>query len=255
MPSRTIASVRLASGPIVALALLVSACAADPPPSILHAHGDPLAVNAPPNRVACDARFRAETEAARRIRAEVTFLPADDAAIASAAADPASTTDLLGIPLTVIERNMVRASDLGLGDWMALHYWVRIGAPERFGGMWIDPPGTNQRVVAIVGGDPDTIGLAQCLGPVGARFVWADLSLTDGHAIADRIAADAPALRARGFEIHSTSYEEDKGVVVIGVSEILPGLEKELADRYGAPVRVEIQPRGEPLGRHGAART
>jgi hypothetical protein len=243
---------------IVAVALLLGACAAEVSPSIVHAHGDVLAVNAPPNRVACDARFRAETEAAQRIRRVLTsaMLPTDGAAVEGAAVDPKSTTDLLGIPLTVIESNMVRASGIELDGAAAIGLWVTSGAPERFGGIWIDPPLTDRHVVAIVGGDQDAIGLARCLERVETRYVWANLSLADGEALKDEISLDGEALRASGIEVNSIDYEEVEGTVIVGVTQVLPGLAEQLIERYGGPIRVvEEAPSGGPLGRHGAGRT
>ena len=124
------------------LVTIAAGCASGPEPSIAHIHGEPLEVPARPSDAACDARLRSEPLAAQRIRADLVsaLLSVDPAVVNAVAADPTASTALLGIPLTVIEANQVRASGIALDDTLALSYWVSVGAPERFGGIWIDPP-------------------------------------------------------------------------------------------------------------------
>jgi hypothetical protein len=218
-------------------------------PSVAHAHGEPIPVDPSdaPDAAGCDVRLRAEQLAAQRIREELRTdgISVDPVAVKTAAGDPGATTAVLGIPLTASELNALTKSGSALDGASALSYWVSAGAPERFGGIWIDPPGSSRFVVAIVGGDADTLGLARCLaaanGGVDVHFVWANVSLADGRALAARIGNDMQALRASGVQINGVGYQENEGTVIVGVTAPTPELERQLIERYGQPIRLEQQ--------------
>jgi hypothetical protein len=122
-----------------------------------------------------------------------------------------------------------------------LGFWVSAGAPERFGGIWIDPPGSNRYVIAIVGGDPDTLALARCFEGPDVRYVWATVSKLDGEALKDRIGADMDAWRGRGVPVNSVDYDETRGVVVVGVTTVNDALVQEFQAKYGPLVRLKVQ--------------
>ena len=249
-------SLPIRPGPVVAflVAAVVAAaslagCGEAPAASVAHAHGEPIAVvpSGAPDAAACDLRLRAEQLAAQRIRQELRTdgISVDPVAVKTAAGDPGATTAVLGIPLTASELNALTKSGSALDGASALSYWVSAGAPERFGGIWIDPPGTSRYVVAIVGGDADTLGLARCLaeanGGVDVHFVWANVSLAEGRALAERIGNDMAALRASGVQINGVGYQENEGTVIVGVTAPTPELERQLIERYGQPIRLEKQ--------------
>jgi len=241
---------------VVAVLLLVAiagaglaGCGEAPAPSIAHAHGEPIQVDpsGAPDAAGCDVRLRAEQLAAQRIRQELRTdgISVDPVAVKTAAGDPGATTAVLGIPLTASELNALTKSGSALDAASALSYWVSAGAPERFGGIWIDPPGSSRFVVAIVGGDADTLELARCLatanGGVDVHFVWANVSLAEGRALAARIGNDMQALRASGVQINAVGYQENEGTVIVGVTAPTPELERQLIERYGQPIRLEQQ--------------
>jgi hypothetical protein len=180
--------------------------------------------------------------AAARIRTElrVDGVSTDPIAVKAAAADPASNLTMLGIPLTAAEAQAVRDSHMETDPNTPLGFWVNAGAPERFGGIWIDPPGSNRYVVAIVGGDPDTLALTRCFEGPDVRYVWATVSKRDGLAVADRIGADMGAWRARGVPVNTVSYDETKGLVVVGITDVTPALVQQFQAQYGPLVRLEV---------------
>jgi hypothetical protein len=207
-----------------------------------HLHGEPLDAGPTPNSAACDARLRSEETVAAAIRTDlrVPEIAADPATIAAVAKDPAASTDVLGIPLTAAETAALRRQGMVVGDPSAtISNWVNVGAPDRFGGVWIDPPGSNRYVVAIVNGDPATLALARCLERVDTRYAWANLSIGEGRARAHRIGNDMQALRAQGMEINGVGYRENEGNVVVGVTHPSTELLTLLLAQYGPPLRLE----------------
>jgi hypothetical protein len=190
----------------------------------------------------CDTRLRSEETAAAAIRVDlrVPEIATDPTAIAAIAKDPAASTETLGIPLTAAEAAALRKQGMVVGDPSAtITYWVNVGAPDRFGGVWIEPPGSSHFVVAIVNGDPATLALARCLERVDTRYAWADLSIGEGRAKAHRIGSDIQALQAQGMEINGVGYRENEGNVVVGVTHPSSELLTLLLARYGPPLRLE----------------
>ena len=228
---------------------LLAGCADEPAPSVGHVHGEPIAAVERPSDEDCQRRLRAERQVAKRVRAELAVdgIAATDAAIEAAAADPTADTQILGIPLTADELVALKASGYGMDGASALAFWVNAGASDRFGGIWIDPPGSSHYVVAVVGGDPQTVATARCLEGVDVRYVWAVTSLADGEAIKDRVGTDMQALRAMGIELNTIDYDELRGIVEVGVTHITPGLEQQFVERYGPLIRLVEQGPVVPL--------
>jgi hypothetical protein len=212
------------------------------PSQVPHAYGEALEAGPKPAPEACQQRLRSEQLAAARIRTElrVDGVSAEPVAVKAAAADPTSDLTMLGIPLTAAEMQAIRTSGTAMDPATPLAFWVNAGAPERFGGIWIDPPGSNRYVIAIVGGDPDSLALARCIEGPDVRYVWATVSKLDGLAVADRIGADMGGWRARGVPVNSVSYDETKGMVVVGITDVTPALVQQFQAQYGPLVRLEV---------------
>jgi hypothetical protein len=238
---------RLAS--IVAAVALLGACSAEPAPSVGHIHGEPLEAGERPSVADCQLRLRSDLVAAARIRKSLQTpgIAADDAAIRAAAADPDADLVRIGVPLTARELQALQASGMALDPGTALSYWTRVGAPELFGGIWVEPPGSNQMVVAVVDGDPQALALARCLEEAGVRYVWSAISYAAGEALKDRIAADIHGLLATGVEVNTVDYDELRGVVTVGVTRVTPGLQAQFVERYGQPIVVIEQSPIQPL--------
>jgi len=224
--------------------LAPTATPAAPPatPAVEHAHGDPLVPGPVPDPAACDALLRAEQAVAAAIRTDLHTpeIASDQGTVAAVADDPAASTETLGIPLTAREAAALQKNQIAVDDpTAAIENWVNVGAADRFGGLWIDPPGSKHYVVAIVDGDPATLTLARCLERVDTRYVWANLSIGEGRARAHRIGTDMLALRAQGLDINGVGYRENEGTVVVGVTTPTPELLSLLLARYGPPLRLE----------------
>jgi len=213
-----------------------------PSSSPAFAHGDQLDVIDRPDGATCDATLRSEKGVAAAIRDDLHALgiPWDPASVEAAAVDPEASTEVLGIPFTPTEQ-VVLHRFLGTVDPMdAMKYWVVVGAPDRFGGLWFEAPGSGSIVVGVVDGDPETLALARCLERgVETRYVWAALSLAEGLANADRIGDDHERLQAEGVDFNGVSYRPDEGTVVVFVDEPTPELEELFLSRYGPPLRLE----------------
>ena len=199
-----------------------------------------------PDGAACRDLLVADVGAAKRIRAElrVEAVPATDAAVSAAAADPSADTAALGIPLTAGELTALRASGNYLDRSTPILYWVQAGEPGRFGGVWIDPPGSGRLVVAILDGDPAAATLARCLdGGADVAYVAATRSLADTDALNARISADMGGLRASGVRIQSVGIGVTNStmVVVVGVTGLTDAIRADLVGRYGDTIVVEEQ--------------
>ena len=208
-----------------------------------------------PDAAACQGRLRSEVLAAERIRGELSAMAdaVGAAAVAKAvAADATATLELVGIPLTPAEDEALRASGWALDAATPLAYWVQLGAPERFGGLWIDPPGTDRYVIAVLGGDPATLALARCLERPGldVRYVVAVRSMAELEALQEQVNRDwqSGALGAIGIEVTFTgqTVREGQFVVEIGVSGLTEDERRVLQQRYGDGVRVEEGARPVP---------
>ena len=211
-------------------------------PAVQHAHGDPLGPGSMPDAAACDALLRADQAVAAAIRTDLhePEIPNDPGTVAAVAEDPAASTEVLGIPLTAREAAALQKNQIAVHDpTAAIENWVNVGAADRFGGLWIDPPGSQHYVVAIVDGDPATLTLARCLERVDTRYVWANTSIGEGRARAHRIGSDMQALRAQGLDINGVGYRENEGTVVVGATTPTSELLSLLLARYGPPLRLE----------------
>jgi hypothetical protein len=199
-----------------------------------------------PDGKACRDLLVADVGAAKRVRADLRIegVPATDAAVTSAAADPTADTATLGIPLAASELTALRASGSYLDRSTPILYWVQVGEPGRFGGVWIDPPGSGRLVVAILDIDPEAATLARCLDAgADVAFVAATRSLADISALNARIAAYMGELRSGGVLIQSTGLGVRGAmmVVVVGVTGLTDAIRAELVGRYGTTIVVEEQ--------------
>ena len=205
--------------------------------------GSAIAAGQKPSAQACRKVIVADTGAAGRIRADLK-IATTKAAIKAAAADPKADVALVGIPLTRAEVTALRATGVAFDPSSALSWWIHAGEPKQFGGIWIDPPGSDRYVVSIVGSDPATLTLARCLDTgVDVRFVAAGHSMTDLEALRDRITTDAESLRSGGVMISSVglSVRAQVMVVIVGVTGVTPAIKADLASRYGDAIVVEEQ--------------
>jgi hypothetical protein len=218
-------------------------------PSVVH--GSPLEAGAKPDAATCERMIRDDRGAARKIRAAVTLngpdrLASDPATVDAVANDPAAAiSPALGIPLTRAEAALVRAE--GSSDWTPLAVWVNDGAPERFGGYWIDRTGGRAwRTVAIPPADTATIALARCFErDVPIHYVQAAITLSALEAIQARIYADRDWLAEQGMGLMSLGRREDLGRITVGVEKPTPAVERFYRLRYGWPVLVEQGQPGE----------
>ncbi len=241
VPSGPSAAPPVPSGPSVAP--VTADIGATMPPIV---HGAPLAAGPMPDAATCEASIRAERVAAQRIRAGVTLnggrLASDGPTVAMVAEDPrASISPELGIPLTATEERLVQAE--GPGEAAPLYWWVDIGAPERFGGYWMDPPG-GRPAVAIAPGDPATMALARCLErpSVPVHYVQAAVTMATLEAVRSRIEADRDWLATQGMAFESLGRREDIGRIRVGVERPTAEVEAFYRQRYGWVVLVEEAP-------------
>ena len=214
--------------------------------STTHAFGEPIEPGPAPDPVTCQRLIRGEIGAAVRIRTELMTpgVGADEASARAAAGDPRSTLALIGVPLTEPESGALKKNGVGLDPWAQLTSWVHVGAPERFGGIWV-PDGLP--IVAVLDNDAGALAIARCVGPAGTREVWADISYAAGEALLTRIGTDQDRWEASGVRINSMSFDETAGVVEVGVSAPTPQLEAALRDAYGPHVRVRQADQAQPL--------
>lgn len=187
-----------------------------------------------PDPARCQALIRAEIGPAMKIRSELASVETDEATARAAAADPRADILSVGIPLTREELRGVTFNGLALEPHTAMGFWVNVGAPDRFGGMWLD----GALRVAVVHGDPATLAIARCIEPPAVSYVWADVSLAEGTAMLDRIGSDRDQWRGRGIAINTIEYEETKGVVTVGVSEPTEQKLAALQGVYGPLIRL-----------------
>ena len=220
--------------------IAAAACAGEPPPSIpSHAYGEPLDPGAKPDPATCQQLIRSNVAGAMRIRASLTApgIAADEGTVRAVAGDPASTTERIGVPLSAPELAALKASAIAIDPWSPISFWVDTGAPERFGGLWLD----GGTYVAVVDGDGESLALARCVEPKTAdmHYVWATISGAAGQAVQTRIGNDMAGWKARGVQINMTYYDVKTGTVHVGVSAPNPELEAAFRDAYGPIVRLE----------------
>ncbi len=228
---------RALAATLVSIAILVVACAAPSPPTPRSA---PQSLSPDEDAAdACDRTLRSDTAAARNIRSSVdltvTGIPATDAAIARAATDPGADTATLGIPLRATELRALQASGMFVDAATPLAMWVNEGRPDRFGGIWIDPPGSGRYVVSVAFGEPSTQALARCLERPGldVRYIASDVALADLRDVQDRINEDWQDLEAAGIRIRSTGIDSKAHRVQVEVEGLSQAQAVRLTDRYG----------------------
>ena len=225
------------------LVLLVAGCSLAPRGPSAVAHGTPIDAAPPPGPEECARLIRADVVAAQRIRAELRIdgIPSDDATVQAAATDQTADVATLGIPLRAAEKKAAEDKGFGVDVHSALSLLVETGAPERFGGQWIDPPGTERYVVAVVGADPATVARARCVEGGDTRYVAARRSLAEGRALQDRITTDWRKLEDEGIRLVSVGYDVITGKVVLGVTGATDQVRARLVALYGD---VDVQESG-----------
>lgn len=204
--------------------------------------GDALPPVKTPSAARCDQMLRADLGAAREIRSGLTGyfgLATADARLTTAASDPDANMTMLGIPL--LPDDVTALTGLAILDWTPLVSWAHTGRQDLFGGMWIDPPGSQSVVVSIVDGDLAAHELARCLEQPGlkVRYVAAERSQKDLHAIQAAIEVDRKTLSAEGIDLIGTVQLTNENVILVGVQGLTGEIAAELAKRYGEGIRVE----------------
>jgi hypothetical protein len=214
------------------------------PSSVAVQAGEPLDPGPRAGAEACRQQLTADVGAAKRLRAELRTadIPSTDAAVKAAATDPGADITTLGIPLTSAEVTALHASGIFIDRASPLLFWVQTGEPQRFGGIWIDPPGSARYVVGILNSDPTALALARCLDAgVDVRYVMAARSVGDDNALVARISADIGALQSSGVDIVSVGIGVRASVmtVIVGVTGLTEAIRTELIGRYGDAIVVE----------------
>ena len=197
-----------------------------------------------PDAGACDRRIRPDVDGALQVRLSLRDLGIDATieAAKAAAADPTSTLDDAGIPLSTSEVRALQTGPTGGPPPDPMSLWVPSGAPARFGGLWIDETGAAHYVVSIVNADPGTLQLARCLERADSvRYVVTTMSWTDGARLAGTINSSAPELQAQGIQLVGAGFSPNEGLVVVGVQNLTEAARQTLTKRYGPSIRVEEQ--------------
>jgi len=169
--------------------------------------------------------------------------------LSSKANDPAADVAALGIPLTSAEVSALHASGISIDRASPLRSWVQTGEPQRFGGIWIDPPGSARYVVGILKSDPMALALARCLDAgIDVRYMTATQSVADDNGLVARISADMGVLESRGVHVVSVGIGVRASVmiVIVGVTGLTEAIRTELIGRYGDAIVVEEQAPASP---------
>jgi hypothetical protein len=208
--------------------------------------GEPLDPGLRPSAEACRQQLTADVGAAKRLRAELRTanIPSTDAAVNAAANNTAADIGALGIPLSRAELTALHASGIFIDRASPLLFWVQTGEPQRFGGIWIDPPGSARYVVGILNSDPTALALARCLDAgIDVRYVTATRSVADDNALVARISADMGPLQSSGVHIVSVGIgvRASAMIVIVGVTGLTEAIRTELIGRYGDSIGVEEQ--------------
>lgn len=241
----------------ILLVMLAAGCAPGAQPSIAtpsqpiaaaatHRPGEPINPGVRPTAVQCRQLLTADVDAAKRLRSElhVDGIPPTDVAVLAASVDPRADVSTIGIPLAPEELEALKASGIAIDRSTPLALRVQAAEPGRFGGIWIDPPGSGRYVVAILDADPAALALARCLDTgLDARYVAARWSVADDTALQARISVDFDELKASGIKIVSTglSVRESVMVVIVGVTGLTDDIRARLVARYGDTIVVEEQ--------------
>jgi hypothetical protein len=169
--------------------------------------------------------------------------------VKAAANDTGADIAALGIPLSGAELTALHASGIFIDRTSPLLFWVQTGEPQRFGGIWIDPPGSARYVVGILNTDPTALALARCLDAgIDVRYVTAARSVADDNALVARISADMGVLQSSGVHIVSIGIGVQASVmiVIVGVTGLTETIRTELVGRYGDSIVVEEQASASP---------
>lgn len=239
------------------LLALAGACAREAQPSIAtpsmpsvatatHRPGEPINPGVRPNAVECRQALTADLGAAKRLRAELRIdgIPSTDVAVLAASVDPRSDVTTLGIPLAPDELVALQGSGTYVDRASPLTFWVQAAEPGRFGGIWIDPPGSGRYVVGILDRDATALALARCLDAgLDVRYVAAGSSVADDNALQARIGTDFDELRSSGIRIVSVGVGVRAAVmvVIVGVTGLTDDTRAKLVARYGDTIVIEEQ--------------
>jgi hypothetical protein len=207
------------------------------PTSVAVQAGEPLEPGLRPSAEICRQQLTADVGAAKRLRAELRTagIPSTDAAVKAAANDPGADITALGIPFSGAELTALHASGIFIDRASPLLFWVQTGEPQRFGGVWMDPPGSGRYVVGILSSDPTALALARCLDAgIDVRYVTAARSVADDNALVARISADMGALQSSGVHISSVGIGMRASVMIV------------IVGRYGDAIVVEEQASASP---------
>jgi hypothetical protein len=153
------------------------------------------------------------------------------------------------VPGASAELTALHMSGISIELSSPLLFWVQTGEPQRFGGIWVDPPGSARFVVSILGTDPTALALARCLDAgLDVRYVTATRSVADETALVARISTDMGEFQSSGIHIVSAGIGVRASVmiVIVGVTGLTEAIRAELVARYGDSIVVEEQAPATP---------
>jgi hypothetical protein len=183
-----------------------------------------------------------EVDIARAVEFRTRFgIRADEAWTRSVAVDPAHVV-AYGVPLLPAEEAELNARPRTFEDLAVVLQDYAASHPGEFGGMYVEPPGSQQFVVLFTGHlDDHTAALSKLVSP--ASTIQLRLTPTaerDLDALMERISGDAGALRAAGIFVVETSRDDVGRVVEVGLSTERPDAPGLLVGRYGPTVVARI---------------
>lgn len=225
-----------------------SSAPATPAASVRPELGAPLPEIERPDAATCDRLQRKDLVAARNMRTgvdlSITGVEPTETAVQAAAADGGADIALIGIPLRAGEVVALRASGMYLDAAAPLLFWVNAGRTDLFGGVWIDPPGSDRHVISIVDGERSTLELARCLEREGVdvRYVMATHSIETLRAVQDRINQDWRALEAEGINIVSTGHRSTTNRLSVEIEGLTDEIARTMTERYGDAILLEGRP-------------
>lgn len=166
-------------------------------------------------------------------------LRSDDDWVRTVAADPDSIQSVLGIPVMAEEaadlEQMLREDPVTrLTAYGAKNF-------DSFGGLMIDPPGTNHYVMLFTGDlERHRAALAALPGAPAVELRGCQFTESEMKAVMDVIVADLG--HASDPQLMSVSLDTRNNRVVLEAKSNTPGLQSDLEARYGGSVIVNLYP-------------
>ena len=196
-----------------------------------------------------------EADIARAVQFRTRFgLKADEAFVRAVAEDPAHVI-AYDIPLLPDEQAALDARPKTFEEISTVLQDYGAGHPGEYGGVFIEPPGSNQFVILFTGHlDEHSAALAKVVSPSAPiQLRSTPTAEKDLDALMERVSNDAAALRAAGIVVIESSRDDVGRVVDVGISTERPDAAGLLVSRYGPTVKVRvIDPTGAYLKAPGA---